>query len=424
MMAQRLTRGVPTPMLIVTVALAVSPGAMRMLQWPHSELPMMVTLAVGLLVLNVTSHVQLPVDTPHSDTAHVDAPRITAPSVSAWRGAAIAAVCAAAMLAFQLFALLLIAAAMMIAAIDESRAPQWNVSRLLRVLVSVLLWGIAGCAVGLLAGYTLNWFAFGFFGLDIATWRIDAVPDGNRLSAALESVAAILSEASTLSKHLLGPVLFAAIGSWLWLAHRRRDGWRMMVLMLVLTTGIVLAPGMVTLLSGASVPPDRSALNVWFVAVAWLVLLAERVPAKARALVPGIACVLALVGVWSNGREMAERSNVRQTYDAHLDRIESDVRRLVNDSGRARLLIAVGDTSPFPELGTRRAWWVRALLRSRLEPDLVANAVYCPKVADCQSLGPPAARPRELLMPVYPAPGYLLRSGDVLLMRFDDQPPP
>ena len=406
LLAERLTRGAQMPMLVTTVALAASPAAMRMLQWPHSELPMMVTLAVGLLFLDATSSRDSAVDASH------------------WRGAVIATVCAAAMLAFQLFALLVIAAAMMIAAIEECREPEWNASRLLRTLSGVLLWGSAGCVVGLLTGYTLNWFAFGFFGLDIATWRIDAVPDGNRLSAAVQSVLDILAAASTLSKHLLGPVLLAAMSGWVWLARRRRDGWRMIALLLALTIGIVLSPGVVTLLSGASVPPDRSGLNVWFVTVAWLVLLAERVLARPRAVVIGALAAFAAVGVWSNGREMAERSEVRQAYDRHLDRIETDVRRTVTEAGRVRLLVAVGDTSPFAELGTRRAWWVRALLRSRLEPELVANAVYCPRVADCQSLGPPAARPTELPMPAYPADGYLLRSGDVLLMRFDDQQPP
>ncbi len=103
--------------------------------------------------------------------------------------------------------------------------------------------------------------------------------------------------------------------------------------------------------------------------------------------------------------------------EVHLAVIAQDVGAALGATGPARTLVAVGLEHPFDSLGNNDEWWVRALLRSRLEPELVGSVIYC-AVTPCEALRGQSLPDHIEAPPGYPVPGYLSRSGDVLMLRF------
>lgn len=392
LIAQRLTTGARWPSIVCAVALSANPAVLRLLQWPHTAAPMMATMLMCSTLLFMSF-------------AHVRRLAL-----------ALAVATCAAMLAFQLFALLLIAAALFLVTARTLRAGEWDVRDLVRNASTVVLFGVAGTVAGLLLGYAFNAAAFGHFGLDIAGWRETHVGSGTLARAAM-NLREVLYAASDASGHLLWPVMLTAAGTWSVLALRQRGSVRIVWLVLVLLLGVVMAPISVALLSGAPVPGSRGGLTIWFAVIAMLVLLADMHAARTRVVAFGSMAVLTSTAVWLTGGMLATGSRVRLSHEVHLAVIAQDVRAALGATGPARTLVAVGVEHPFDSLGNKDEWWVRALLRSRLEPELVGGVIYC-AVTSCEALRGQSLPDHIAAPPGYPITGYLSRSGDVLLLRF------
>jgi len=397
LIAQRLTTGARWPSIVCAVALSANPAVLRLLQWPHTAAPMMATMLMCSTLLFMSF-------------AHGRRLKL-----------ALAVATCAAMLAFQLFALLLIAAALFLVTARTLRADKWDVRDLVRNASTVVLSGVAGTIAGLLLGYAFNAAAFGHFGLDIAGWRETNVGSGTPIARAAMNLREVLYAASDASGHLLWPVMLTAAGTWSVLALRQRETvrivWLVLVLVLVLLLGVVMAPISATLLSGVPVPESRGGLTIWFAAIAMLVLLADMHAARTRVVAFGSMAVLTSTAVWLTGGMLATGSRVRLSHEVHLAVIAQDVRAALGATGPARTLVAVGVEHPFDSLGNNDEWWVRALLRSRLEPELVGSVIYC-AVTPCEALRGQSLPDHIEAPPGYPVPGYLSRSGDVLMLRF------
>ncbi len=393
LLAYRLTSGGRVATMVCAAALASSPAVLRLLQWPHTAVPLLATLLLGAVLL----------------FASTTTPRRLA--------LAVAAGACAAMLAYQLFALLLIAAALWMRIARALRSPRWDAPQLLRDVLLVGTCGVIGAVAGLLSAYAFNQAAFGHFGVEIAAWRMQGTPALSRPALAMHNLAAILKSVSALCAHLIGPIAVAAVGVWSVLAKRRSDGVRIVTLVLAVAAGVVVAPATVALLSGAPAPSDRGGLTIWFAVIAVLVLLADLVSVQKRIAVFAAMALLGMAGLVHTGRFLDAQSQIRQEHDHHLARIEAAVRAEAAGKGRIRALIAIGDAHPFATLGNDKGWWVRALLGSRLEPHFVQTVVYCPSLP-CSATGELLTPDVLTRMPVYPDPGYIEWRADVMLLRF------
>ncbi len=398
LVAQRLTNGARWTTVVCAVALSANPAVLQLLQWPHTALPMMVTMLAGVTLLDVSN-------------ATVRRTAI-----------ALAVSTFAAMLAFQLFALLLIAAALLTVTAQSLRARPWNARELLRDATTVVVWGAAGTICGLLASFALNEAAFGHFGLDIAGWRGANAESGSRATLAAANWRDVMLAASDSSAHLIWPVTLVATAVWSVLAVRAQANTPVVWLVVVILIGVMLAPLSVALVSGTPVPATRGGLTIWFAAIVTLILLADVASRRFRVGVIAAMAALTAITVWLTGAERAALSRIRVSHDVHLAFIARDVRAVLRETASARTLVAIGTRHPFEQLDGNDEWWVRGLLRTRFEPAVAGSVIYCASTS-CEALRAQSMPDMLSTMPAYPNEGYVRRVGDLVLVNFGSATP-
>ncbi len=136
------------PALALAFALAANPGALSFLMWPLTTLPALAVLAAGTLAVRV-------------------APRRAGLLCVPWL--------ALMALSHQLLALVAAGCALLVV-LGLAAREAMPAAALARRLAAVLAGAGAGIALGTLAGFAGNWWAFGHFGLLPDPWRAELLP--------------------------------------------------------------------------------------------------------------------------------------------------------------------------------------------------------------------------------------------------------
>jgi hypothetical protein len=330
---------------LVGLALFASVAWVRLLYWPGTLAPSAIVAAAGVWLLPLAAR-------------------------SRWRMAVwVLVVTVLSVLSYQP-----VAAVLFIAAVVHLRRAPW------RELLLLAVGWVASYAIGVAVIYSLNWVAFGHFGLEIAAWRHpnplhDLHDLGVNGARAVRALGGLLLESPVAT-------LTAAVAAVAGLLHER-----LRPLVLRLTAGLAVVAGIgagQTLLTGV-VPPVRGELWIWLALVLPAVLLLRAPGPWARV---GVGClaVLAVVGVLTWRSDIGEHQDTRRQYDAIVHEATAP------EPGGVRPPVVVYQDSRFSS--TVAGQTMAGMLRMMIRTEVGQVPRWC-RAAECREIASRSAEPGQ-----------------------------
>jgi hypothetical protein len=328
---------------------------------------------------------------------------------------------AVASLSYQTFVLLIMATvvtSIMLAALRDGDGLERTVVRMIAPSLACAL----GAAAGLATAFSLNFMAFGHFGLVIEPWRIGGVGYQNRNRAFI----ALHNMASTgwfLTRQTFGvaPALLAVTLGALGLSARGapRDEARtrlFAVFVLLATCG---ATWLVVFLTRAPTGPERSGTLVWFAIIGGALACSA---SRSRPIVTyGSLAVLLITGVATGAAPFARLGVIQEANDRVMARLSADLAQEEKSPVHAAYVVGApsvlqrDEDAPMPEM-----WVTNLLNRAAVRKPLRVRPIYCHGTYNagvCDAVAQPDVRDAIARMPSYPAAGYLARSGDLIIVK-------
>lgn len=357
----------PWQPMLLALAMAASPGALSLLMWPLSA-----WIAQAALLATVLGLRLLP-------------PRL------GWAGLLVG--CIVLSMAHQLLALVAVGMALLIAL---GRGAGW------RGLAAMLAGGGCGIMAGTLAGFTLNAWAFGHFGLLDEPWRRQLLGDDLRgVAAAWQAGHYALAELRAAGAEAFIPLALVtlALGG---LALRRQP------LLLLAVTGILGVTFALPAATGMPLPEARGTMLLWLGIAA---LAGFALATRARPAALGLLLALAAIGLPPSAT-MLQRFQASES--ANRREMQAILAAAAANAPAARQVVLLGSPERFQGLAGREShfWWAYFLAEvgTREAFGQRLPVEYCLRA--CNS-----GRDWPELLAVFPAPGAIMLRDGVVAVR-------
>lgn len=267
-----------------------------------------------------------------------------------------------------------------------------ELGRPLRRLALLAVWFAASYAAGILVMYTLNWLAFGTFGVVISEWRRpNPLTDLDSLRENLVLYGRQLGRIWTLIRTAV--VVSAATAVWAAFDRRVRRHLGVMALALGVVIGLEAA---LTLVSGVVIG-TRASLWAWIsVCLPGALLLGS----DRRSRVVGMVSlsVIAVVGLVACRADVSAHQDTRVQYD----RITAQVAQARAASPGSKVVMWMDPAVRQTARGTMTATTLRFMIYDKYR----IRARWC-AATDCAAIGQEAASPET---------GPVFRSGDLIVI--------
>jgi hypothetical protein len=392
---------------ILCLALAASPPVFILLQWPHTAVPIFLSLFVSIVA------------------CYAFRQRLYLAIAAAFFASALNT------LTYQTSTILVTGVILICHFLDRWRAGDAR-NRHLELLMLATACG-AGAVFGVVASGLINLLEFGRYGIDVAEWRKDYSTDVEGLvEMVLRSATGTVHQLANQTLFLFPVLYLAGFGviacrsyEILWTQGERpaADLW----MFLAILAAVSFAHCIVPLLVGVIIPWDRAGSALWLSCLAAIVMASELSPSNAAANLCKLAVIsLCVAGVGSSVLPFRSYSAVEVSNERFMAAFMSSYIRTVSGvRGAPKTTYLIGHPPLFgynfgPKLPID-SWWIQNLVDFYFHKNSVFNKpVYCESLPsdDCPDLTGDQLGRDVARMPAYPNPGYLGVRDGRLIVKF------